>query len=173
MHLIPLVLTVCCVYCHLKRDECLCLRSWHPLFLHLLLHLWHPVTARASRGRCPAGCRVARRLEYRCMADRYHNHTSPLLSLTSWIKHLPSCPWITHPPTPQKRNLAGGRLLEVSLRSNVRAPRDDTQHLRSPKLFLSQASPNIPDLFDSAVSQDDNSEGHSSEVRFHPKIICR
>lgn len=41
--------------------------------------------------RCAARCRVARRLECRCMADRYHNHTSPLLSLTYWIKHLPSC----------------------------------------------------------------------------------
>lgn len=61
--------------------------------------------------RCAAGCRVPRMVAYRCLADRYHNHTSPLLSLTYWIKHLPSCSRIAHPP----QNLEGKRLLEVSL----------------------------------------------------------
>lgn len=86
--------------------------------LHLAWRrLWHPhrgsawkQTAAAAPvsgpDRCAARCRVARRLEYRCMADRYHNHTSPLLSLTYWIKHLPSCSRIAHPSSPPK---SGGK----------------------------------------------------------------
>lgn len=108
-----------------------CLQSWYPLFstspLSLSLstwawRLWHPDRGSAWKqtaavapvtgpDRCAAGCRVAWR--YRWMADRYHNHTSPLLSLTYWIKHLPSCSWIANPPPPKKKIW---RLLEMSLR---------------------------------------------------------
>lgn len=95
--------------------------------------------------RCAARCRVARRLECRCMADRYHNHTSPLLSLTYWIKHLPSCSWIAHPPLLPKiwRERSFLKCLWDEW-SNTRKEPDDTQQMRSPKLFLSQASPNRP-----------------------------
>lgn len=62
--------------------------------------------------RCAARYRVARWLECRCMADRYHNHTSPLLSLTYWIKHLPSCSWIAHPKI--RREEASWRDFEMS-----------------------------------------------------------
>lgn len=118
---------------------------------HLAGRLWHPdrgsawkQTAAAApvtgSDRCAAGCRVAWR--YRCMADRYHNHTSPLLSLTYWIKHLPSCSWIAHCPK------SGGKDFSKRLWdewSNTRKAHDDTQQKSSPKLFLSQgSSPNKP-----------------------------
>lgn len=89
--------------------------------------------------RCSAGCRVARRVGYRCMTDRYHNHTSPLLSLTYWIKHLPSCSRIALP----RLLKSGGRgssssVSEVTREKLTMIP----STRRSPKLFLSQASPN-------------------------------
>lgn len=154
---------------HLKRDEwrqCLCvftelIPSPPPLPSHApllsppgLAGLWHPdrgsawkQTAAAApvtgSDRCAARCRVARRLEYRCMADRYHNHTSPLLSLTYWIKHLPSCSWIslTLPKIWRERDFLKCLWNEWS---NMREVHDDTQQMRSTKLFLSQASPNRP-----------------------------
>lgn len=100
--------------------------------------------------RCTAGCRVARRDEYRCIADRYHNHTSPLLSLTYWIKHLPSCLWITHHPKIWRDD---GFFFECLWDEwgNLRKVDNDTQQIRSPKLFLSPASPNRPDQL---LSQD-------------------
>lgn len=110
---------------HLKRDEwrrCLCVYGADTLFSSssLSLHLAGPALTLGPRlclktncgggsgyrnDRCAAGCRVARRLEYRCMADRYHNHTSPLLSLTYWIKHLPSCSWIYQ----KRKKKSGGK----------------------------------------------------------------
>ncbi len=125
--LIPAVVAVtervlALIHAWTERSEgsvCVFSLSWHSLLLFLLnlsppglAGLWHPdrgsawkQTAAAAPvtdpDRCAARCRVARRLEYRCMADRYHNHTSPLLSLTYWIKHLPSCSWIAHPSFPK------------------------------------------------------------------------
>lgn len=127
-----------CTYCHssLKRwvkAVFMYLRSWYspshslPIPLHLAWRLWHPDRGSAWKQTAAAApvtgarsmrCRVSRSsdgclsmLGHRCLADRYHNHTSPLLSLTYWIKHLPSCSRIAHPP----QNLEGKRLLEVSL----------------------------------------------------------
>lgn len=128
-----------------------CLQCWYPLFHHPLLsllslhvgwRLWHPDRACAWKqtaaaapvtgpDRCAAGCRVAWR--YRWMADRYHNHTSPLLSLTYWIKHLPSC----SPPSKSAGDFSKCLWDEWG---NMREVYDDTQQTRSPKLFLSQAS---------------------------------
>lgn len=42
--------------------------------------------------RCRARYRVAPSLGCPSVADRYHNHTSTLLSPAYWIKHPPSCP---------------------------------------------------------------------------------
>lgn len=92
----------------------------NPLSLHRFWKgSWHPdrgsawkQTAAAApvtgSDRCAARYRVARWLECRCMADRYHNHTSPLLSLTYWIKHLPSCSWIPHPKIRRGRGFLKG-----------------------------------------------------------------
>ncbi len=127
IQLIPAVVAVtervlALIHAWRERSEgsvCVFSLSWHSLLLFLLnlsppglAGLWHPdrgsawkQTAAAALvtdpDRCAARCRVARRLEYRCMADRYHNHTSPLLSLTYWIKHLPSCSRIAHPSFPK------------------------------------------------------------------------
>lgn len=125
-----------CSFCHshLKWAEwswCLCvyrddtLSPPHPLSvsLHLAWRLWHPDRGSAWKqtaapapvtgpDRCAAGCRVAWR--YRWMADRYHNHTSPLLSLTYWIKHLPSCSWIAHRPPPKKNLETSRNVFEMS-----------------------------------------------------------
>lgn len=49
-------------------------------------------TSVTGSDRCSAWCRVSPSLGCPSVADRYHNHTSPLLSPAYWIKHPPSCP---------------------------------------------------------------------------------
>lgn len=119
--------------------------------------------------RCTAGCHVARRDEYRCMADRYHNHTSPPLSLTYWIKHLPSCLWNAHPP-PKIRREGGFFKCLWDKWGNLRKVNNDTQQIRSPKLFLSPASPNRPDqLLTGFVPGCGSFKFHCWNVSFDPK----
>lgn len=91
--------------------------------------------------RSAAGCRVPRMVAYRCMTDRYHNHTSPLLSLTYWIKHLPSCSRIAHTTPNSGGKETSWSVFEMSV-SNRRQMHDDTRQIRSLKLSLSQTSPN-------------------------------
>lgn len=112
---------------------------WHP---GLAAPAWKQTAAAApvtGPDRCRARwCRVARRMGCPRVADRYHNHTSPLWSLTYWIKHRPSCPGIathsTSAPEFWRENEASWEE-----RSKTRKGRSDGQQRSSQKLFLSRA----------------------------------
>lgn len=63
------------------------------------------VTARAIDGWCERAPRAGRQYrvaragetEYRRVTDRYHNHTSPLIASTCWIKHTAFLPRVVTP----------------------------------------------------------------------------
>lgn len=75
---------------------------------------WKQTAAPVTRtDQCDARCRVARRLEYRCVADHYHNHTSPL-TLIIYLLNKTSAFLLAH-PCPQHQNLEGPGLLQVPL----------------------------------------------------------
>lgn len=166
-------------YCrsHFKTDvwrQCLCLQNWHPLLQPLFsLNLAWPgpdtrtvaLLDNKPRGggggsgylapdRCAAGCRVARRVEYRRMTDRYHNHTSP--PLIAYLLNKTSAFLLVDRSQPPKiwREWDFLKCLWDEW-SNMRK---DTQHEMIPNkwgpqsCFLSKASPNRPTSYLTALN---------------------